>query len=213
MIIATASAATDALVPLANILRHLLCCLDPLRYAVPLSARPAYSNVSGRPDGSSHRSFMATLLSRIAHMGPPRTSSSEELLTGVRVPIVPALAGFAACTMAPIVSKPVRWSFPLGEVRVVYEAVYLSEAAVGPTRPIRLAVLIGFRKGRGSVDRQYLRATGRTVEHSIRQAPHLGVAALAGVAPWSVWQGGYTPEGLQHRPAYVSAARFTAHRV
>src|SRR5215210_2175341 len=127
---------------------YVMLCLFPLAWPI---RRFRGSDQTGLLIG---RSWQPSFLE--SHTWPPRTSSSEELLAGVRVPIVPALAGFAACTMAPVVSKPVRWVRPLGEVRVVYEAVYLSEAAVGPTRPIRLAVLIGFRKGRGSVDRQYL---------------------------------------------------------
>src|SRR5918993_3100508 len=77
---AAARITTGILVLLANIVSHLLLCLGSLRYAVPLSARPAYSKASGRrPNGSSHRFFMANLLSWItpstAHPPHPKSLS------------------------------------------------------------------------------------------------------------------------------------------
>ena len=43
-----------------------------------------------------------------------------------------------------------------------------------------------------------LRAASGTVEHPVRQAAHLGMAALAGVLTHSVRQGGYPLEGPQY---------------
>jgi hypothetical protein len=40
-----------------------------------------------------------------------------------------------------------------------------------------------------------LRAASGAVEHPVRQAAHLGMAALAGVLTHSVGQGGYLLEG------------------
>jgi hypothetical protein len=61
---------------------------------------------------------------------------------------------------------------------------------------IHLAGLVGLRLVRG-LEVEDPQAAGRAVVGPIRQTPHLRVAALAGVAPRGVRQGGYLLKSLQ----------------
>ena len=61
--------------------------------------------------------------------------------------------------------------------------------------------------------RNDFRAAGRTPVHPVREAPHLRVPALAGVASGGVGQPGYRRERLQECHAEYASAVFAAGRV
>jgi hypothetical protein len=48
---------------------------------------------------------------------------------------------------------------------------------------------------------KHLCAAGRAPIHPVREMPHLGMSALAGVMADGVWKIGYPTEGLKKRPA------------
>ena len=96
------------------------------------------------------------------------------------------------------------------QVQVVHEAASLHEGAIHLACPKRQTVLLELRRDRGSIDSEYLRAARREVVSPVRQEPHLEMAALASVAPYSVWQGGYTAQRFEHRLLYVGTTRLTS---
>src|SRR5215213_401429 len=202
VISATATVVTDARVFLANIFSP-----SPFLFWSSWCASFATARSLFRGFGEAANCVFSSLVhgepSFLESHNPPRICSSEApLFADVWALTIPVPADFSACAVTPVVGEPLGWVLPPRQVGVVGEATHLSVASVQPATPIGLSVLTGLPVDERGTDREHLRAAGRAVEHSIGQAAHLGMAALlAGVPSQGVRQGGYAPEGFEHRPA------------
>ncbi len=102
-----------------------------------------------------------------------------------------------AGAMAPIVVEAVEVIFPFLEVFVPGEAHRFSVAAVQPAGPVGFGVVFRVVRQLRVRGGENLRATGRTSEHAVGEAPHLGVPAFAGVAADDIGESDYLPQRLE----------------
>jgi hypothetical protein len=108
--------------------------------------------------------------------------------------------------MSLVVAKPVVGIFPPGKPFVVDEALGASQESLSPTAAVCLARKPRFGAHRRRRKGKHFRSATRTPQDTVGQTPHLGVAALTGVGPDSVWQGDYLLKGLEHLRAYGTVA-------
>jgi hypothetical protein len=112
--------------------------------------------------------------------------------------------------MSLVVGEPVVGILPPGKPIVVDETLGASEQPFSPTTPVCLAHQPRFCAHLRSRKGKNLRSTPRTPQNTVGQMPHLGVAALTGVAPDSVWQGDDLLKSLEHLRAYGTVASAAA---
>src|SRR3712207_6331517 len=84
-------------------------------------------------------------------------------------------------------------------IDVILLLVFMCHSSRSIAYPDAYAVRRVLDQLHGSLGGKDFRAAGRAVIHPVGEAPHLGMAALAGVSPQSIRQGGYTLKGSEYR--------------